>query len=104
MSAHDQERLADVEEAAEQGAVLEQHLIACGNIMQMGKSLYRWEGKVQDAEEVCVFYKTTRTQFPKLEQAIKELHPYDVPCIVALPIEAGHQPFLNWITEETHAR
>lgn len=82
-------------------AIVGQRLAACANIMAGHDSVYWWEGKVQSAQEVAVVFKTRFDLFPALEAAIKEIHSYDVPCIVALPIETGHEPFLKWIEAET---
>lgn len=82
-------------------ALLEGRLVACANIFPAHESLYWWEGKVQSAAETAVIYKTTNDEFEALQDKIAELHPYDCPCIVALPIENGYAPFLQWIEAET---
>ena len=82
-------------------AVVEQRLAACANILAPHESVYWWEGKVQQGQEVAVVLKTQSALFEKLEKAVKSLHSYDVPCIVALPIEKAHRPFLEWIQRET---
>ncbi len=73
---------------------------ACANILPPSKSFFRWEGAIQEAEEVTVIIKTGADKWPVLEQAIKEMHPYDIPCIIAVPVAAGHAPFLQWIGDE----
>ena len=93
---------ADHAEAREiADAVVGQRLAACANILAPHESVYWWEGKVQQGQEVAVILKTRAELFEKLETAIKSLHSYDVPCIVALPIEKGHGAFLEWIQRET---
>jgi periplasmic divalent cation tolerance protein len=82
-------------------ALLEQRIVACANILTPHQSLYWWEGKIQSAPEAAVIFKTREDLFEKLEAAIKERHSYDCPCIVALPVEKGHAPFLQWIEAET---
>lgn len=82
-------------------AVIESRFAACANIFPAHESLYWWEGQVQSASETAVIYKTTKDKFEALRDKIAQLHPYDCPCIVALPIENGHAPFLQWIETET---
>lgn len=82
-------------------ALLEERLIACANIMAEHSSLYRWEGKFENSVEVAMILKTRESLFEQVRQKICALHSYDCPCIVALPITQGHEPFLQWIGEET---
>ncbi len=81
--------------------VVGERLAACANIMAPHKSVYWWDGKVQKGEEVAVILKTPADMFERLKNRVLELHSYDTPCIVALPIEAGHEAFLQWIEAET---
>ena len=78
-------------------AVVEERLAACGNVLPGVRSIYRWEGRVQDEPEVLLLLKTQRSSFPKLRDRILALHPYEVPEVVALPIEAGSDAYLDWI-------
>ena len=90
------------EEAEKIGkALLEERLIACANIMAAHSSLYRWEGKLENNMEIAMILKTQESLFEQVRQKICDLHSYDCPCIVALPIIQGHEPFLQWIEEET---
>ncbi|HEY1720881.1 MAG TPA: divalent-cation tolerance protein CutA [Magnetospirillaceae bacterium] len=82
-------------------AIVDERLAACANILGPMTSVYRWEGKVMEEGEVSFIAKTTEAQLPVLIARIKTLHPYQVPCIVAWPIAAGHQPYLDWISAET---
>jgi len=92
----------DKEEAAViAGALLEDRLISCANIMASHSALYRWEGKLENNTEVAVILKTQESLFEQVRQKICMLHSYDCPCIVALPITQGHEPFLQWINAET---
>jgi periplasmic divalent cation tolerance protein len=76
-----------------------ERLAACCNILGQAESIYRWEGKVEEAVETMVVIKTDAAHFPRLEQRIRELHSYDVPEIIALPISAGSEAYLRWIRE-----
>ena len=88
------------EKAAELGrAVVEERLAACANLVPGVRSIYRWEGKVCDDAEVLLVLKTRRELFERLEARVKALHPYSVPEIIGLPIEAGHAPYLKWIAD-----
>ena len=82
-------------------AVVEQGLAACVNRLPAVNSIYRWKGSVERATEVPLLIKTTRERYGDLEQAIRHLHPYDLPEIIALPIEVGFGPYLRWIDAET---
>src|SRR5580658_8403206 len=82
-------------------ALVEEKLAACVNILAGMRSIYRWKGKVEAANEVVLIAKSRAELFDRLEKRVKELHPYECPCIVAWPIEAGHQPYLDWIAKET---
>ncbi len=78
--------------------VVEQRLAACANILPAVESVYRWDGKVVTDHEVVLFLKTTFERFDELKSAICALHPYEVPCIVALPLVDGYAPYLNWVS------
>jgi periplasmic divalent cation tolerance protein len=82
-------------------AVVEERLAACGNVVPGLRSIYRWEGKVQDDEEALLLLKTTRDRFEALRERVLALHPYDVPEVIALPVEAGSAAYLGWIAAET---
>jgi periplasmic divalent cation tolerance protein len=82
-------------------ALVEARLAACGNVVPGLRSIYRWEGKVQDEAEVLLVLKTTRARFPALRDRVLALHPYQVPEVLALPVEAGAEGYLGWIASET---
>ena len=82
-------------------AVVDERLAACGNVVPGLRSIYRWEGKVQDDVEALLVLKTTRARFEALRERILALHPYQVPEVIALAIEAGSAPYLAWIGAET---
>jgi periplasmic divalent cation tolerance protein len=80
--------------------VREQHA-ACANIVDGVESCYWWQGKLETARESLCLCKTTTAAYPALETRARELHPYDIPCIVALPLTRGHALFLQWVADET---
>lgn len=74
-------------------------LAACVNIMPAGISVYRWEGKVETAEEVLLLIKTHEDKYAELEITLQKLHPYELPEIVAVPIVNGSSDYLGWLSE-----
>ncbi len=80
-------------------ALVERKLAACVNITGSIQSIYRWEDKINKDKEVLLLIKTTQKAWKLLEQTLLELHPYDVPEIIALPIVAGSQDYLSWVGE-----
>lgn len=82
-------------------ALVERRLAACVNILAPCRSVYRWQGKVEEASEIPLLIKSTAARYAELESALRELHPYEVPEIIALPIAAGLPAYLGWVTQET---
>ena len=80
-------------------ALIETRLAACVNILPAVHSIYRWQGKVENAEEVLLLIKTTESQYSALEESIRHLHRYDTPEIVALPIVQGSEKYLAWLRD-----
>jgi periplasmic divalent cation tolerance protein len=80
-------------------ALVERLLAGCVNIVPQVGSIYRWEGEVEEAEEWLLIIKTTRSAFERVRDAINELHSYDVPECIAVPIESGSMEYLNWLGE-----
>ena len=80
-------------------ALVERRLAACVNIVPKIESVYRWEGKVEEAQEYLLIIKTTQKVFAPLRDAILELHSYTVPECIALAVEGGIAPYLSWIDE-----
>jgi periplasmic divalent cation tolerance protein len=82
-------------------ALLERRLIACGTMLPAGRSIYRWQGKIADEREVVVLLKTRSARLEALKEAFTELHPYKVPELLAISVEAGLERYLEWINGET---
>ena len=80
-------------------ALLEQGLAACVNLVPAIESLYAWEGELCNDEEVLLVIKTTAAVLRELMRTVQDIHPYDVPEIIALPIAAGSPDYLNWISD-----
>ncbi len=90
------------DEAAEIATtIVGERLAACANIIRNVRSIYRWEGEVQDDPEVLMVIKTRSVLFDKLEARVRELHSYEVPEIIALDITRGSEPYLGWIGHST---
>jgi periplasmic divalent cation tolerance protein len=87
------ERLADL--------LVEKRLAACVNILAPCRSVYRWQGAVRHDEEHPMLIKTTAERYPALEQALRSGHPYELPEIIAVPIERGLPAYLQWVAAET---
>ena len=93
---------ASEEEAARIGhAIVGERLAACVNISRSVRSIYRWQGRIEDQQEVLMIVKTRKVLFERLQERVKELHSYSVPEIIALPILEGNEQYLNWLGQET---
>jgi periplasmic divalent cation tolerance protein len=77
--------------------LVEARVAACVNILPGARSVYRWQGKVEDAAEYVLLVKSSRGLFPALRDEIQKIHPYEVPEIVALPVVDGSDAYLRWI-------
>ncbi len=80
-----------------------ERLAACVNILAPCRSVYRWQGAVRHDEEHPMLIKTTAERYPALEQALRAGHPYELPEIIAVPIERGLPAYLQWVAAETKA-
>jgi periplasmic divalent cation tolerance protein len=80
--------------------LVDERLCACVNLVPAVRSIYRWQGKVCDEPEVLAIVKTTDERLAALQGRLVELHPYDVPEALAVPIAGGHAPYLAWVTGE----
>ncbi len=82
-------------------SLVENGLAACVNQLPEVQSVYRWQGSVEEAIEVPLLIKCTRERYPAVEEAIRQLHPYTVPEIIAVPVAVGFAPYLRWVADET---
>ena len=83
--------------------LVEDRVIACGSMVH-ATSIFRWKGAVTDEPEVLVLLKTQRSRWHDLEAAVALRHPYEVPELLALPVENGMEAYLNWVEQETTDR
>jgi periplasmic divalent cation tolerance protein len=83
------------------GLLIEKRLAACVNILAPCRSIYRWKDAVQHDEEHPVLIKTTAERYPEMERALCAAHPYELPEIIAVPIERGLPAYLDWVAAET---
>jgi periplasmic divalent cation tolerance protein len=81
--------------------LIEKKLAACVNILAPCRSVYRWKGAVQHDEEHPVLIKTTTERYAELERALRAAHPYELPEIIAVPVEHGLPEYLDWVSAET---
>ena len=92
----------DVDEARRIGsALVESRLAACANILPAMESIYWWQGTLEQAHEAVLIVKTRAVHVRELTRKVKELHSYEVPCVVAFPVEGGNEDFLSWVKKET---
>ena len=91
-----------VEEAKSIGQILVgKNLAACVNLLENMTSIFKWEEKLEESQEVIMIAKTRKTLMPKLIETVNTLHSYDCPCILELPIQGGNPDFLSWIESQT---
>jgi periplasmic divalent cation tolerance protein len=83
--------------------LVDKKLAACVNIVKNVESVYQWQGKIEHDKEILLIIKTRQSLFSQLERTIQELHNYELPEIIAVPIEAGEKNYLNWIQSATLA-
>lgn len=81
--------------------LVEEKLIACANIATAVRSIYEWKGSLCEEGEVLMVMKSVRSRLPELIQRVQKLHTYEVPEILALPVLAGSQSYLDWVSEQT---
>ena len=83
--------------------LVEERLVACGHVTGPIRSIYRWQGAVHDEPEARVALHTRRSLVPAIVARAEQLHPYEVPCVIALPLVGGNPAYLRWIADETSA-
>lgn len=81
--------------------LISENLAACANIGGPVDSIYRWEGKIENARETMVFFKTTSGRFAEFQKKLRSLHPYDVPEIICLGVAGGLPEYLRWVSENS---
>ncbi len=81
--------------------LVEKKLAACVNLVKVAKSIYRWKGKVEEAEEVLLIAKTKTSLVEQLKKEVKSVHPYQVPEVICTPVIAGLEEYLKWLEQET---
>jgi periplasmic divalent cation tolerance protein len=84
-------------------ALVGEHLAGCVNILPRVRSLYWWQGKVQDDREALMVVKTRKALLRRLKRRVKELHSYSVPEVIALPLQEGSEEYLRWLAQATSA-
>jgi len=93
--------LSTVEDARELvQALVSERVIACGTILPAGTSIYRWKNEVKEEREAVVLMKTEASRWDALVTAVRDRHPYEVPELLALPVERGLQAYLSWLESE----
>lgn len=83
-------------------SLIDSRLAACVNILAPCTSVYRWQGQIETAAEIPLLIKTLAVHYSKVEAAIRKLHPYELPEIIAVPLSAGLPEYLDWVAAETH--
>ena len=91
-----------IEEAKSIGKILVgQNLAACVNLLENMTSIYKWEEKLEESQEIILIAKTRKTLMPQLIETVNSHHSYDCPCILELPVQGGNSDFLSWIESQT---
>jgi periplasmic divalent cation tolerance protein len=78
-----------------------ENFAACANIIPVIESIYRWQGKIEQGNETLVLFKTTAARFAAFQEKLKSLHPYDVPEIIASPVDRGLPEYLRWVIDSS---
>jgi len=85
-------------------ALVAEHICTCVNRIENVRSTYFWDGRLQDDVEILLIMKTTAERLPALERRLQELHPYDLPELIATPVTGGNEQYLEWIRRNVHPR
>jgi len=83
-------------------ALVEERVAACVNLVPSLHSVYRWKGEVHHEDEAMLLVKTTKDRFEALKQAVLKHHPYELPEVIAVAVDRGHTPYLEWVIESSH--
>lgn len=81
--------------------LVEERVAACVNVVPSLQSIYRWKDEVQSEGEALLIVKTARDRFDALKQTVLKLHPYELPEVIAVTVDQGHAPYLEWVVEST---
>ena len=81
--------------------LLELQVAACVNLIPQVESIFRWKGEIQSESEALALIKTTVNNYQEIEARLQELHPYDTPEVIAVPVDRGSTAYLNWVSEVT---
>jgi periplasmic divalent cation tolerance protein len=81
--------------------LVDERLVACGNVLPSIHSIYRWKGEVHEEREVLAILKISRAVFPDLRARLRALHPYELPEVIAVPVEAALPEYLGWVAENS---
>jgi periplasmic divalent cation tolerance protein len=81
--------------------LVELRLVACGNVVPQLHSVYRWQGKVESSDEALTIFKLNANRYPEFEATLRSLHPYDVPEIIACPVDQALPEYLRWVIESS---
>jgi periplasmic divalent cation tolerance protein len=93
---------ADEAEALRIGrTVVQERLAACANLLPGSRSVYWWQGKLEESTETVLVLKTRRALFSSVSERVAGLHRYETPCVIGLPLVEGHAPYLDWITQQS---
>jgi periplasmic divalent cation tolerance protein len=82
-------------------ALVEERVAACVNVVPSLSSVYRWKGAVHKDAEALLIVKSTKDRFEALKQAVLRHHPYELPEVIAVPVDRGHVPYLEWVIESS---
>lgn len=82
-------------------ALVEERVAACVNVVPSLQSIYRWKGELQSEGEALLIVKTAQDRFEALKQAVLKHHPYELPEVIAVSVDRGHAPYLDWVVEST---
>ena len=91
-----------LEDATKIGRILvERNLVACVNLIPQVRSIYRWQGKIEEEEEIILWCKTRKELVDQIRTTLHDIHPYDLPAFAVYPIQSGSEAYLQWIMDET---